>query len=696
MKGEWVNVKRERERERKRRRHRHTQTDRQTDRLTDRPTDRSTDQPTDRRTDRQTDKHINIPQFFLAIATGPFILPRSKLLFLLLLFSFPGFPKPTAFRGCQVADLTRLQTKSAFIYEAVESLNILNSCGTSKVLLFFLLLLSLGRLCSCLLLLLLFLRLERWERKKETSLPSTTARHNSMTGAKLKQQSSNQSATLDEDRRRHWPRLQDQPFILFQCIWLYVSVFLPTALGLLLLLFFSFLRSNPCPLFGLLLKLLLLLGLQLSSERWLQWLQTKKIKALELRFKIRFGAFSFYSATPLWQSKHLLATMLVFDRASFAASDLKLFRASGKREEKKAHWETLSASHVVSFAHLASPPQPGSPEATTTGNVEFWSEVAKSPAAAPLANPLVRWWYSPRRSPACAAGQKGQIITLFSHGTKLLPVPTLSAPKHFPSRTVTIARIRRFHKWLEWSGLMILIDLRCMKKNMTKPTERKWPRWKKDIKKTSNEASTADTREKNREKYIDPMRSAIEFQRSVSPASKGTNPIDLIAWRVRTANIEHWTYGTSNLTKEIGRSSDILSLQRSINFITQSSEIFLLACLKPLPYWLILNWDWFQWRISISSHDLMISDIILISLGTNEIQRLFMKFVWIQRDPTGRSLTNPSIEATKFVLELQAYLVHLIKHHMLLDGLQRCAIHCHISSSEPKRQKRLSRPLQGT
>lgn len=174
--------------------------------------------------------------------------------------------------------------------------------------------------------------------------------------------------------------------------------------------------------------------------------------------------------------------MLVFDRASFAASDLKLFRASGKREGKKAHWETLSASHVVSFAHLASPPQPGSPEATTTGNVEFWSEVAKSPAAAPLANPLVRWWYSPRRSPACATGQKGQIITLFSHGTKLLPVPTLSAPKHFPSRTITIARIQRFHKWLEWSGLMILIDLRCMKKNMTKPTERKWPRWKRTSK----------------------------------------------------------------------------------------------------------------------------------------------------------------------------------------------------------------------
>ena len=227
MKGEWVNVKRERERERKKETQTQTQTqtdrptDRQTDRPTDRPidrsTDRSTDRPidrsTDRRTDRQTDKHINIPQFFLAIATGPFILPSSKLLFLLLLFSFPGFPKPTAFRGCQVADLTRLQTKSAFIYEAVESLNILNSCGTSKVLLFFLLLLSLGRLCSCLLLLLLFLRLERWERKKETSLPSTTARHNSMTGAKLKQQSSNQSATLDEDRRRHWPRLQDQPFI---------------------------------------------------------------------------------------------------------------------------------------------------------------------------------------------------------------------------------------------------------------------------------------------------------------------------------------------------------------------------------------------------------------------------------------------------------------------------------------------------
>lgn len=92
----------------------------------------------------------------------------------------------------------------------------------------------------------------------------------------------------------------------------------------------------------------------------------------------------------------------------------------------------------------------------------------------------------------------------------------------------------------------------------------------------------------------------------------------------------------------------------------------------------------------------MISDIILISLGTNEIQRLFMKFVWIQRDPTGRSLTNPSIEATNFVLELQAYLVHLIKHHMLLDGLQRCAIHCHIShissSKEPRRQKKAQAP----
>lgn len=245
-----------------------------------------------------------------------------------------------------MADLTRLQTKSAFIYEAVESLNILNSCGTSKVLLFFLLLLSLGRLCSCLLLLLLFLRLERWERKKETSLPSTTARHNSMTGAKLKQQSSNQSATLDEDRRRHWPRLQDQPFILFQCIWLYVSVFLPTALGLLLLLFFSFLRSNPCPLFGLLL-LLLLLGLQLSSERWLQWLQTKKIKALELRFKISFGAFAFYSA-PVENSDSPSTYWQQCWSLTEPHSQPQIWNSSvrAEKERKKRHTERLWAPHT--------------------------------------------------------------------------------------------------------------------------------------------------------------------------------------------------------------------------------------------------------------------------------------------------------------------------------------------------------------